>query len=299
MVNYAFLNLDYVVIGRLEGAVALGTYLLAFNVSSWPYSILGSSINNVSMPAFSDAGQAGGLQRRLEITLQTVALIAFPISAMLTVLAAPLVATLYGDKWSDAASVLALLAPYGAAFLLTLVIGNALVGRGRSGTILLLQVLWLATLLPLLVVLVRSHGARGAAAAHLASIALAMGPIYLVVAKRLLGVELRGALSAVAGPLAFSLAAAAAAMLVRVFVPWPVVQLLVGGSVGGVVYGVLAAPALLSRLDRRLPLVSSLLSRPAQFLDEAARRCGLDFLYSTEAERSRPVSTIPALETVR
>ena len=52
-VNYILLNVDYALVGRLMGAVALGTYVLAFNVASCPSTLLSSMINNVSMPAFS------------------------------------------------------------------------------------------------------------------------------------------------------------------------------------------------------------------------------------------------------
>ena len=52
-VNYTLLNVDYVFVGHLLGAAALGIYMLAFTVASWPYGLLGGVINSVSMPAFS------------------------------------------------------------------------------------------------------------------------------------------------------------------------------------------------------------------------------------------------------
>ena len=53
IIGFILLNVDYGLIGHLLGAVALGVYVLAFNVASWPQSLLGAMINNVSMPAFS------------------------------------------------------------------------------------------------------------------------------------------------------------------------------------------------------------------------------------------------------
>ena len=53
LVNYILLNIDYALVGHIMGAVALGSYVLAFNVASWPASLLGAMVNNVSMPAFS------------------------------------------------------------------------------------------------------------------------------------------------------------------------------------------------------------------------------------------------------
>jgi O-antigen/teichoic acid export membrane protein len=52
-VNYILLNVDYAFVGHLLGATALGVYMLAFTVASWPYGVLGGVINSVSMPAFS------------------------------------------------------------------------------------------------------------------------------------------------------------------------------------------------------------------------------------------------------
>ena len=52
-VNYILLNVDYAFVGHLLGATALGVYMLAFTVASWPYGVLGAVINSVSMPAFS------------------------------------------------------------------------------------------------------------------------------------------------------------------------------------------------------------------------------------------------------
>ena len=49
-VNYILLNVDYVFVGHLLGAAALGVYMLAFTVASWPYSVLGAVINDYRCP---------------------------------------------------------------------------------------------------------------------------------------------------------------------------------------------------------------------------------------------------------
>ena len=41
MLSWALLNVDNVVISRTSGVVALGFYVLAFNVSSWPMTAIG------------------------------------------------------------------------------------------------------------------------------------------------------------------------------------------------------------------------------------------------------------------
>ena len=46
------MNADYLVVGKTLGAVALGVYLLAFNLSTWPVSAVMVSIGRVAFPAF-------------------------------------------------------------------------------------------------------------------------------------------------------------------------------------------------------------------------------------------------------
>ena len=60
-VNYILLNVDYAFVGHLLGAAALGVYMLAFTVASWPYGVLGAVINSVAMPAFSRVKHDPGL----------------------------------------------------------------------------------------------------------------------------------------------------------------------------------------------------------------------------------------------
>lgn len=290
-VNYAFLNVDYTVIGHLRGAERLGAYLLAFNVSSWPYAILSASINGVSMPAFSAAGREG-LQRRIEVTTQTVAALAFPAAALIAVLSGPLVRALYGDTWGAAAGALAILAPYGALFLITLVLGNALVGMGRSGTLLALQVVWLVTLLPVMIGLVHVAGIRGAAIAHLLVCAGIAWPAYLLLARRTVGIAPRAVLSSVLGPLVLAAVAAAAAGLAA----WPfdvaIVQVLVGGTVGTAAYALLASPLLSARLGGRLPIVSDVLDPVARRVHALGHALTADWVFRTPCERRAELDPI-------
>ena len=48
---FAMLNVDYVVVGRVLGPVALGLYLLAFNLSSWPVNIFRHQSGELRSPA--------------------------------------------------------------------------------------------------------------------------------------------------------------------------------------------------------------------------------------------------------
>lgn len=297
-VNYAYLNLDYVVVGRTLGATALGVYLLAFNISSWPYAILGGTINSVTLPAFSE-GDESTRQQRVEVGLQLVALIAFPIAALLAALAGPLVATVYGGEWSASAAVLAGLAPYGAGFLVTLTLGNLLVGAGRPGRLLWLQVLWLAVLAPTMWFLVRWVGLQGAAWAHVAVLFTVSGPAYLLATRTAVGIPVRAVLRSLAGPLLAALAVYTVARAAAALAPSPLLALLSGGLLAGVVYLVLTAPVLASRAHLSLTgshrAVAGLMGRCLSLAD----RTGLDKLFLTRSQRwglNAATSARPATE---
>ena len=53
LLEFAMLNTDNIVIGRVEGPTALGLYVLAFNLSGWPVNVLSDTVRRVSLVAFS------------------------------------------------------------------------------------------------------------------------------------------------------------------------------------------------------------------------------------------------------
>ena len=53
---FAMLNVDYIIVGRLLGATALGLYTIAFNLSSWPSNVISVTMRRVSIPVFAQLG---------------------------------------------------------------------------------------------------------------------------------------------------------------------------------------------------------------------------------------------------
>src|SRR5262249_28475573 len=124
-VNYILLNVDYVLVGHLLGAVLLGIYVLAFNVASWPASLLGSMINSLSMPACSRVKHdINMLRNAIASAVRAVALIVMPVCALLVAVSRPLVLTLYGSQWTASAEVLSILAAYGAVSIFCVLFAN-------------------------------------------------------------------------------------------------------------------------------------------------------------------------------
>lgn len=248
-VNYILLNVDYAFVGHLLGATELGLYMLAFTVASWPNGVLGTVLNNVSMPAFSRVKHDPALLKDATAAgLRIVGLIVLPICAMTVALAQPLVLTLYGQRWAASANVLAILAPYGAIFMACLLFANMLTALGRTKLLLGLQLIWIGTLVPAMALGVHQDGIAGAAYAHVAVIGPIVLPCYLVALKRVTGIRLSALGRAVLPALLASAAAALAARGAASAVSGPPAQLMAGFAAGGVTYLLCAGPQAVAAL---------------------------------------------------
>ena len=109
LIGNAIENVDYLVVGSVLGTTALGFYMLAWNLSSWPINLFSAAVNRVSVPAFAR------LQHDREASttafhqsIQAVVCVTLPFCVLLAALAEPIVGFLYGDKWLPAARSLAL-----------------------------------------------------------------------------------------------------------------------------------------------------------------------------------------------
>jgi lipopolysaccharide exporter len=249
IINYILLNGDYVVVGHLAGAVALGAYVLAFNVASWPSSLLGFMINNVSMPAFSRVkDDADRLEKAIVKALRAISLVVMPMSAMTIALARPVVLILYGVKWTASIQPLAILASYGAISIICVFFANILAGLGRSKFILVVQLVWLLALVPAMALGVHRNGIVGAAAAHVIVIVPIVLPIYLFGLRGI--INLAQLVKAVLPSFAAASAAAIAAANVASRFTHPLVQLITGLAVGGLTYAVIAFPSVMALLSQ-------------------------------------------------
>jgi PST family polysaccharide transporter len=242
-VNYVLLNVDYAFVGHFIGATALGAYMLAFTLASAPAGMLGFVINSVAVPAFSRVkDDPERLKDSMANSLRVVALIVLPVCALMMVLARPLVLTVYGSKWSAAAQVLSILSLYGAIFIICVLFANMLVSLGKAKFILIVQLIWLAALVPAMAVGVHRDGIVGVAIAHIVIIGPLVLPCYLVALKKTTGVQITALARAIVPPLLAASFAALAAWGVASQFADPLLQLLMGAAVGALIYVLAAAP---------------------------------------------------------
>lgn len=181
---FAILNVDYVVVGSQLGTVQLGFYLLAFNLASWPVSLISSTIRRVSLAGFSrvadDPSRAGEAFARASALVMAVTL---PIGVLMMAYAEPGIVLLYGSKWAAAADALRFLAVLGVGRVILELVYDYLVAVGRGRANLWLQGLWLVCLVPALVLGARLDGIRGVAAGHALVVVVAVIPAALLVLR--------------------------------------------------------------------------------------------------------------------
>ncbi len=238
---FAFLNVDYIVVGHVLGAAALGLYTIAFNLASWPSNVLSSTFRRVSIPAFSHLQSD---RRALEATflagLRNLMLVTLPLCAGASALAVPLVGLVYPVTYEAAGAVLAVLAVLGAARVFLDFHYDLLTGVGRTRELFALQGLWIALLIPALIAGATWSGIVGVAVAHVVVALGVMVPSYVVVVARR-GLTVRGILAQVARPTLVAALGWAVATFVVHRAPSNLVAVLGGGTALVVVYGLLAA----------------------------------------------------------
>ena len=190
VVEYILLNLDYVVVGRILGPVALGLYLLAYNVSNWPVSIVTDAVRRVSIAGFAHvSGDDEAVRVGFHRTFRILAMVSMPLVLLLAVLSHAVIGALYGPKWSESANVLTYLAILGGVRVAVGYVFDLLIGVGRSRLTLMLKLAWLVVLLPVLIFGAETGGIEGVGIAHAAVALIVASPLFLFGA-RAVGVQL-------------------------------------------------------------------------------------------------------------
>jgi PST family polysaccharide transporter len=231
-------NVQFTIIGRQVGSAPLGYYLLAFNVSIWAQTVLGTAIRYVSVAGFSrlsehaDEALSVGVRRSMPLLVMVVA----PIATLTAVLAPQLVSLLYGGAWAPAAPVLRVLAVVTLARMMIALAADALMGAGATRANLWLNIGWGVALVPTLWFATGIDGIRGAALAQAAVGYLVAIPLAALALRRV-GVHLAPIGPALVRPLAGALlCGAAAAMVARLVAAGSLVQLAAAGTAGTAVY---------------------------------------------------------------
>jgi PST family polysaccharide transporter len=202
---------DQLVVGAVLGANALGFYLLAFNLASWPVAMLSQPVRAVAPAAFARIqNDPARMDQAFRAAFRVLLVVALPLCAFIAGAAVPIVAVVYGDAWAPAALALQWLALHAALRIAFELAYDFLAVRRRSTTLLIVQTIWVVALVPALVVGASAGGIEGVAVAQLVVAAVVLVGCY---AWALARADVRiGALARTAlGPVAAGVIAGAAA----------------------------------------------------------------------------------------
>lgn len=181
----AVVNVDTMVVGATLGNVALGFYVLAFNISGWPVRIISEAVRRVSFAGFSRLAEspqalAQGFSRALGVVVTATV----PLCVLLAGLAGPAIELIYGSHWAPAAAALPWLMALGLIRIGSELAYDCLIAIGQRRSLFMVQGLWLVTLIPVLLIGARLNGIVGAAQAHVLVGGGIVVPVFLYALSR-------------------------------------------------------------------------------------------------------------------
>ncbi|MFE5804361.1 oligosaccharide flippase family protein [Streptomyces sp. NPDC056491] len=242
MLALGVVNVDTMVVGSVLDPLALGFYVLAFNISGWPVRIISEAARRVSFAGFSrlaDSPQAlaAGFSRALGVVVAGTV----PICVLLAALAAPVVELVYGERWLPAARALPWLMALGLVRIGCELAYDCLVAIGRRRSLIGVQGLWLIILIPVLVIGARGGGIVGVAQGHVLVAGVVVVPVFLLALHRG-GIRLGTVARACAWPLLGGVVMAAVLLLLERYLGDSVLALLATGAVGTLCYVLCVLP---------------------------------------------------------
>ena len=176
---FAASNADQITAGSILGPTQLGFYVLAFNLASWPVKIFSQPLRSVAPAAFARLQHdTAAMTETFRSVLGVLAALTFPLCLLFAASAAPLVEFVYGQQWLPAADALRWLGVAAAFQIMFELAYDYLVVRRFTGSVLVIQIVWLAGLVPLLIVGAKLAGIAGLALAQVVAAAVFAAPLY-------------------------------------------------------------------------------------------------------------------------
>lgn len=128
-----FNQLDKVIVSRMLGGGALGTYSLAQRTVTAPINTVSEAVSTVSFSVFArDQNDPAALRAGATRAVGVVALVVMPATIGLAVLAHQVVVVVYGVRWEAAIPVIQVLAPLAALQAMSNVPRSVMYAMGRS-----------------------------------------------------------------------------------------------------------------------------------------------------------------------
>ena len=176
-------SLDRVLLGRFQGAAAVGLYRQSYQLVVTPMTQLMGPLYQVALPGLSMLqGDPRRFRDFFTRIVSFVATVTMPLSVFLAVYAEEVSAVVLGEQWRGAATFIRIFGVGGTLQSAFSTIGFVLVSRGRSGELLKLGGL-LAAVKALLMLFGLRWGAVGVAVADVSSIVVLFVPFLRISLK--------------------------------------------------------------------------------------------------------------------
>jgi PST family polysaccharide transporter len=241
--EYAQQQADSYAVGGFLGAAQLGFYGMAYRFGELTYIGIAEPITQVTFPAFARMRERGEDWRPSFLAvMRLVALACFPIGAVVSGAAEPLVETLFGEKWLAMIGPLAVLGVWAVLKPLEGTFGWLLNSLGEQARLARIRALALIPLIPAVILAADRGGITAVAWVMVGHMALLLGAVAATVARR--GALPAGDQLRAVGPLAAgALAAWAAARGVSVALEHgaPLLTLAAAAAAGTAAYAAAAA----------------------------------------------------------
>lgn len=230
IIVFAVTFVDQFLVGAMLGPVALGFYVLAFNLSNWPVAVFSQPVRQVAPATFARLYEDPPAQRKaFVLSAGLLTAVTVPICLVLTGAAQPLVDLLYGTAWSAAAEALVWLGVLAGLRILFELAYDYLVVLGSTRVVLAVQLVWLVALIPGVYIGAQVAGIAGAAAGQVIVAIVVVAPIYLVY-LRSGGIGARELGGRMAVPLAFGVGVGVVAFAAQEVISLNLVALAIAGA---------------------------------------------------------------------
>jgi len=240
LVAFAVTSVDQIIVGHMLGPTSLAFYVLAFNLSTWPYNMFLGPVRNVAPAVFSRLQRDQPAMRSTFLSAaRMLTAVTLPICLLIGGSATALVGFVYGARWLPAAQPLMWLAVVGGARIFLQLAYDYLVVVGWTRLLLIIQLVWLIALFPCLVWATRADGIYGAGLAEAAVALLVVLPCYLA-ALRKAGIGPMALGKSLLLPLTATAAAGLAAMGASMLAPRNLIALAVSGVITTALIGLIA-----------------------------------------------------------
>jgi lipopolysaccharide exporter len=211
LLNFLQLRLAHFIIGRSQGAGALGIFTVATDFAALASTEITGPVNRAVLPGLVRMAESmDGMRKGLLQITGAVLLITLPAAFGMAAIAEPIVLTLLGWQWRPAVPVLQILVIAGAMQTITANNHSAYLAAAKTHVPVIINTAFVVALVPLLFAL-HGFGVVGVAFAQLGAMAAAVG-VSLALMKRYIGTSVRELAGAAWRP--FS---AAATMAVAVY----------------------------------------------------------------------------------